>query len=56
MASDVFTIMARKNVSPFDQENCPPEATIFVSIKKETRSNELIKTGPPCSIEQQNVI
>ena len=77
MTSNVFTIMAQKDMSPLShsqnychpewlphkqlpipkgQENWLPESTIFACIKKETRSNEMIETEPPCSIQQQNVI
>ena len=72
MASDVFTIMARKNVSPFlickiivipdishtqrAKKKLPPKAAIFASIEKEIISNEQIGYGAPCSVQQQNVI
>ena len=66
MASNVFTIMSQKRVPfshshtqppiPKGQENWLPKATILASIEKETRSNEIIETEPPCSVQQQNVI
>ena len=72
MASDVFTIMAQKTyplfsfpkllsfqISPItkgQEKKSSPEAAIFASIKKETRSNEIIEAEPPCSVQQQNVI
>ena len=66
MANDVFTIMAIKNVSPFShsQDHCHSDKgkkidcqrRPYLQVEKEIRSNETSYTGPPCSVQQQNVI